>query len=87
MILYFIDETEKVKLKQENEDKKICVGIIMIDNYEEVTQRVDAEQKTQLMAKVESTIYDWVNETNGILVKADRDTYVYVFEQKKSRKN
>lgn len=86
MMLYFIDETEKVKLKQENEDKKICVGIIMIDNYEEVTQRVDAEQKTQLMAKVESTIYDWVNETNGILVKADRDTYVYVFEQKNLEK-
>ena len=86
MILYFIDKTEKVKLKQENEDKKICVGIIMIDNYEEVTQRVDAEQKTQLMAKVESTIYDWVNETNGILVKADRDTYVYVFEQKNLEK-
>ena len=86
MILYFIDETEKVKLKQENEDKEICVGIIMIDNYEEVTQRVDAEQKTQLMAKVESTIYDWVNETNGILVKTDRDTYVYVFEQKNLEK-
>ncbi|OKZ57484.1 MAG: hypothetical protein BHV99_01350 [Clostridium sp. 26_21] len=86
MILYFIDETEKVKLKQENEDKKICVGIIMIDNYEEVTQRVDAEQKTQLMAKVESTIYEWVNETNGILVKTDRDTYVYVFEQKNLEK-
>ena len=86
MILYFIDETEKVKLKQENEDQKICVGIIMIDNYEEVTQRVDAEQKTQLMAKVESTIYDWVNETNGILVKTDRDTYVYVFEQKNLEK-
>ena len=86
MILYFIDETEKVKLKQENEDKKICIGILMIDNYEEVTQRVDAEQKTQLMAKVESTIYDWVNETNGILVKADRDTYVYVFEQKNLEK-
>ena len=86
MILYFIDETEKVKLKQENEDKKICVGIIMIDNYEEVKQRVDAEQKTQLMAKVESTIYDWVNETNGILVKTDRDTYVYVFEQKNLEK-
>ena len=86
MILYFIDETEKVKLKQENEDKKICVGIIMIDNYEEVTQRVDAEQKTQLMAKVESTIYDWVNETNGILVKEDRDTYVYIFEQKNLEK-
>ena len=86
MILYFIDETEKYNLKQENEDKKTCVGIIMVDNYEEVMQRVETEQKTQLMAKVESTIYDWVNETNGILVKADRDTYVYVFEQKNLEK-
>ena len=82
LILYFIDETEKYELQKENENKKTCVGIIMVDNYEEVMQRVDTEQKAQLMAKVESTIYDWVNETNGILVKEDRDTYVYIFEQR-----
>ena len=82
LILYFIDETEKYELEKENENRKTCVGIIMVDNYEEVMQRVDTEQKAQLMAKVESTIYDWVNETNGILVKEDRDTYVYIFEQR-----
>ena len=82
VIIYFIDETEKYELKTENENKNTCVGIIMVDNYEEVMQRVDTEQKTQLMAKVENIIYDWVNETNGILVKEDRDTYVYIFEQR-----
>ena len=82
LILYFIDETEKYELKKENENKNTCVGIIMVDNYEELMQRVDAEQKTQLMAKVESSIYEWVNETNGILVKEERDTYVYIFEQR-----
>ena len=82
LILYFIDETEKCELQKENENKKTCVGIIMVDNYEEVMQRIDTEQKAQLMAKVETTIYDWVNETNGILVKEDRDTYVYIFEQR-----
>ena len=81
-ILYFIDETEKYDLIKENKDKNTCVGIIMVDNYEEVMQRVNTEQKTQLMAKVESTIYDWVNQTNGILVKEDRDTYVYIFEHR-----
>ena len=86
LILYFIDETEKYELKKENEDKNICVGIIMVDNYEEVMQRIDAEQKAQLMAKVESSIYDWVNETNGILVKEERDTYVYIFEQRNLEK-
>lgn len=82
LILYFIDETEKYELQKENENKNTCVGIIMVDNYEEVMQRVDTEQKTQLMAKVESSIYDWVNETNGILIKEERDTYVYIFEQR-----
>ena len=76
---------DKVYIK-ENENKKTCVGIIMVDNYEEVMQRIDTEQKTQLMAKVESSIYDWVNETNGILVKEDRDTYVYIFEQRNLEK-
>ena len=82
IILYFIDETEKYELQKENENKNTCVGIIMVDNYEELMQRVDTEQKTQLMAKIESTIYDWVNETNGILVKEERDIYVYIFEQR-----
>ena len=86
LILYFIDETEQYQLEHEKENQKTCIGIIMIDNYEEVMQRIDAEQKTQLMAKLESTIYDWVNESNGILLKEDRDTYVYIFEQRNMEK-
>ncbi|MCI8655195.1 MAG: phosphoesterase [Clostridia bacterium] len=82
VILYFIDETEKYELQKENENKKTCIGIIMVDNYEEVMQRIDVEKRTQLMAKIESNIYDWINETNGILLKEDRDTYVYIFEQR-----
>ena len=82
LIIYFIDETEIYELQKENENKNTCVGIIMVDNYEEIMQRVDVEQKTQLMAKVESAIYDWVNETKGILIKEERDTYVYIFEQR-----
>ena len=33
LILYFIDETEKYELEKENENRKTCVGIIMVDNY------------------------------------------------------
>ncbi len=35
MILYFLDETDALKLQKEYNDSKSCVGIIMIDNYEE----------------------------------------------------
>ena len=86
LILYFIDETEKFELEQENTNKKTCIGIIMIDNYEELMQRIDTEEKTQLMAKVESSIYEWINDTNGILIKPERDTYIYIFEQRNLEK-
>ena len=32
-------ETKELELQKEYEDSKLCVGIIMIDNYEEIMQR------------------------------------------------
>lgn len=81
-ILYFIDETENLKLQKEYNDSKSCVGIIMIDNYEENMQVLESEEKAQYIAEIDKAIYEWTNDTNGILIKSDRDRYVYIFEQK-----
>ena len=81
-ILYFIDETEKIKLQNEYKDSKSCVGIIMIDNYEENMQMLESEEKAQYIAEIDKNIYEWTNDTNGVLIKADRDRYVYIFEQR-----
>ena len=82
VILYFLDDTENIKLRKEYRDSKSCVGIIMVDNYEETIQRIDAEEKPQVTAEIDKEIYDWANKTNGVLIKADRDRYVYLFEQR-----
>lgn len=82
IILYFIDETENIKLKKEYTDSKTCVGIIMIDNYEETMQLLESEEKPQFTAEIDKYIYEWANHTNGIVIKSDRDRYVYLFEQK-----
>ena len=82
IILYFIDETENIKLQKEYTDSKSCVEVIMIDNYEENMQLIDGEEKPQITAEIDKCIFDWTNETNGILIKSDRDTYIYIFEQR-----
>ena len=82
VILYFIDDTENIKLQKEYRDSKSCVGIIMIDNYEEIMQRLDVAEKPQITAEIDKKIYDWANKTNGVLIKSDRDRYVYLFEQR-----
>ena len=82
MILYFLDETENIKLQREYKDSKACVGIIMIDNYEETIQQVEIDERPQIIAEIEKSIYEWANEYEGIVVKSDRDRFVYLFEQR-----
>ena len=82
MILYFIDETEENKLRREYENSKNCIGIIMIDNYEETMLQLDAEERPQIIAEIEKSNYEWANRIDGILIKADRDRFVYIFDYK-----
>ena len=81
-ILYFIDVTKMKELSKEFNDSKTCVGIIMVDNYEEIVQRIATEEKPQVMAAIEKNLYDWTAKTGGIMIKTERDTFVYIFEQK-----
>ena len=80
--IYFIDETKCVELENEYHNSQICVGLIMIDNFEEVNQRISDEDKPLLTAQIEKTIYDWAIEFHGLVIKAERDTFVCIFEQR-----
>ena len=82
VILYFIDDTENVKLQEEYKDSKSCIAIMMIDNYEETMLRLESEEKPQITAEIDKCIYDWTNETNGVLLKVEKDRYIYFFEQR-----
>ena len=81
-ILYFLDITQIMKEKKKYEDSRTCVGILMLDNYEEIIQRIDVENRPQVIAEIEKVIYDWAASSGGIVVKNDRNTFVYVFEYK-----
>jgi len=80
--LYFIDETENIELEQKYNDSKLCVGIIMIDNYEEIMQRIPDEDKPVLIAQIEKNLYDWAAGFEGLIIKSERDTFIVVLEQK-----
>ena len=81
-ILYFIDITDEKALLKKYNDSKTCIGLIMIDNYEEIIQRIATEEKPQVVAEIEKLLYDWAIKSEGVMVKTERDAFVYVFEQK-----
>ena len=82
LTLYFIDDTKYNELFDKYTGEKNCMGIAMIDNYEEITQRLLPEEKLQVIAAVEKVIYDWAASTNGVIVKSERDMFIYMFEHK-----
>ena len=80
--LYFVDETEMINLKNDYDDSQICIGIAMIDNYEEIIQRTSGEEQIPIFAQIEKKIYEWASEFKGLVVKAERDTFIWICERK-----
>ena len=81
-ILYFIDITEQVKISQKYTDESQCIGIVTVDNYEEIMQRVSNEEKPRIIAELEKKLYSWASENKGLIIKTERNNFVYMFEHK-----
>lgn len=86
MTLYFLDNTNYLNLQKEYEEEKNCIGIITIDNYEEMIQMLPEEKRSLILAEVEKSIYDWVSEIGGLVVKTGLKTYFYICNQKEVEK-
>lgn len=78
--IYFLDETKHMELLKEYNNSRTCMGILILDNYEELMQRATEEEKLKITSSAEKTIYSWVNKYNGLLIKSERDTYVCIFD-------
>ena len=79
--LYFIDETKYSELLDKYTNARVCVGMIGIDNYEDIVQRALPEEKLEILAKIEKMIMEWAGETGGLIIKNERNMFVFVFEE------
>ena len=82
MVLYFIDITSEQELSKKYDETQTCVGIVMVDNYNETVQNVSEEEKAKIIANIERKLYEWAGSVGGILVKKERDTFVFIFDNK-----
>lgn len=72
--LYVKDVTDYEKLKKSSYDERTILGLIQLDNYDEVSQYEDEAMVAQLSMSIRQPIFDWAKE-NGIVIrriKSDR---------------
>lgn len=80
LLLYFIDISEQVKLKEKYDNEKMVAGLVVIDNYEELMQSVEDTMRPQVLAEIDKKITGWMGFTEGIIKKFERDRYLFLFE-------
>ncbi len=82
LMLYFMDRNDYYKMYRAYEDSRDCIGLILVDNYDEVVQGVQDNEKAKLIASVETELRNWYDFTGGIFIKLDRNKFLISFERK-----
>ncbi|EGD47748.1 phosphoesterase RecJ domain protein [Ruminiclostridium papyrosolvens DSM 2782] len=79
VMLYLVDNTELIDEKKKFEDNKNTVGLVVIDNYDDLMQSMEDAVRQQLLAEIDKKVTSWISHTGGVLKKFERDKYLCIF--------
>lgn len=81
-MLYFIDETELLNIRDEYQLSRPVVSIILVDNYDEITSNLSDRSVSDFSAHLYDAITAWATGAGGILRKLERNRYLFLFEER-----
>ena len=80
--LVFIDSTELLETRDEYFRSRPVVSIILIDNYDELTNNLTDSGVSTLNAALNERISAWTDRIGGLLRKLERNRFLFIFEAK-----
>lgn len=81
-ISYWLDVTDYDQIKEEYEDSRPIVAIILFDNMDEITKNQPERVKTHLQNAVSEKVENWCADMGAIVCRYERDRYLVVFEER-----
>jgi len=85
-LLFIRDVTDYETLSKRYEEEKIAIGIVALDNLDEVTQGMEDQARAVLIAQVASEINSWALNEQVFLRRIASDKFLIVMDQKTLRK-
>ena len=80
--LLWIDSTELLDTRDEFLRSRPVVSIILIDNYDELTNNLSDSAVSNLNAALNERISTWAEKIGGLLRKLERNRFLFIFEAK-----
>lgn len=81
-VFYLYDETEIVRYIKENNEQRLDVGLLYIDNYDESLEPVDEVRRALLSALIDRKINKYMLKIDAITKKLEKDKYIFLFKHK-----
>lgn len=77
--VYFFDETELNRYIQQNEDQKMVVAQVYIDNYDEALESIEDVKRSLLVALIDRKVNAYFSNVDALVRKTEKDKYFVVF--------
>ena len=75
------DETELCEIRRKNDEQKLVVARLHIDNYEEALDSIENVKRTMLSAFVDRKINQYFAKVDALVTKTEKDRYFIVFKK------
>src|SRR5690625_1196879 len=77
-LLYFFDRTKQKKIERKYDDEQTVIGVIFLDNYEEVTRNMEDAVKSELNSTITSTLNHWAQQYGLYLKRTSQERFLAV---------
>lgn len=81
-VAYFFDITKEYELEIENDEQKAVVGLLYIDNYDEVVHSIEEVRRPLLVALIDRNINKFAKRIDAVIRKFEKDKYMIIFQKK-----
>ena len=85
ILLYFVDVTSYETLKDLYNDEKVCVMVINVDNFDELTSSAGEAREMQISTEIDKLIRTWCTKLEASVTRFREHLYQVILTQKNYR--
>lgn len=80
--MYMYEETEIINLEKMRDAENLVVGLLYIDNFEELIDSIDEVRQSLTVALIDRKVNKYMQGIHAISKKLEKDKFFFVFKQK-----
>ena len=78
---YWVDTTDADLLRETYTATRPVLAVLMVDNYEDLMKACADTQRSAVLAQIDEKLNSWAACGDGLLLKTERDRYLFIFEE------